>query len=81
MRVHIELYSYLSSYLPPASRRHRASIEVAEETTPESVLRQYRVPPELAHLVVVNGLYVPPEDRSERRLEEGDVLAVWPARG
>ena len=79
MRVHIELYSSLSSYLPPASRRHRASIEVSEETTPESVLRQYRVPPQLAHLVVVNGLYVPPEDRSERRLEEGDVLAVWPA--
>lgn len=78
MRVHIELYASLTSYLPPASHRHCASIEVSEDSTPENVLQQYRVPPELAHLVVVNGSYVPPEDRAERCLEEGDVLAVWP---
>ena len=32
----------------------------------------------LVHLVLVNGVYVPPEQRAERVLKDGDVLAIWP---
>ena len=36
------------------------------------------MPPKLVHLVLVNGVYVPPEERATRTLVEGDVLAIWP---
>ena len=32
----------------------------------------------MVHLVLVNGVYVPPAERATRTLEEGDVLAIWP---
>jgi sulfur carrier protein ThiS len=32
----------------------------------------------LVHLVLINGVYVPPDERATRRLAEGDVLAIWP---
>jgi molybdopterin converting factor small subunit len=28
--------------------------------------------------VLINGVYVAPEDRATRTLVEGDVLAIWP---
>jgi sulfur carrier protein ThiS len=36
------------------------------------------MPMKLVHLVLVNGVYVPPEQRATRALCEGDVLAIWP---
>jgi sulfur carrier protein ThiS len=36
------------------------------------------MPPKLVHLVLVNGVYVPPEERATRTLAPGDVLAIWP---
>jgi sulfur carrier protein ThiS len=36
------------------------------------------LPPKLVHLVLVNGVYIPPNQRAERPLQAGDVLAIWP---
>ncbi len=36
------------------------------------------MPPKLVHLVLVNGVYIPPEERATRTFVEGDVLAIWP---
>ena len=36
------------------------------------------MPPKLVHLVLVNGVFIAPEDRATRTLVEGDVLAIWP---
>ena len=38
----------------------------------------YRLPHKLVHLVLFNGLYVPPAERATRALNDGDVLAIWP---
>jgi len=35
-------------------------------------------PRELAHLVLLNGIYVAPEQRNLVSIKEGDVLAIWP---
>jgi len=32
----------------------------------------------MCHMVLVNGVYVAPEERSDKKLEEGDHLAIWP---
>ena len=38
----------------------------------------YNLPPALTRLVLVNGLFVPPQERASRALRDGDVLAIWP---
>ena len=42
------------------------------------VIDHYQLPRKLTHLVLVNGVYSPPEARDTATLREGDVLAVSP---
>jgi sulfur carrier protein ThiS len=47
-------------------------------TTVQDLIDRYRVPAKLAHLVLVNGAFVPPDGRSTRELADKDEMAVWP---
>jgi sulfur carrier protein ThiS len=38
----------------------------------------YNLPPGLTRLVLVNGFFVPPQERESHALRDGDVLAIWP---
>ena len=78
MRLTLKLYATLSDYLPAGARNNQVSLEVAESATVAEVLHPLALPPRLTHLVLVNGSFVPLEERPRRRLTEGDVLAVWP---
>jgi sulfur carrier protein ThiS len=78
MRVTLKLYATLGDYLPPGSRNNRIELEVAEAATVDAVLQPFSLPPRLTHLVLVNGVYIPPDERSVCRLRDGDALAVWP---
>lgn len=78
MRITLKLFATLSDYLPPGSRDNRVDVEIGEAETVGQVLGRYRLPERLTHLVLVNGLFVPPEARADRRLNGGDHLAVWP---
>lgn len=78
MRIKLKLFALLSAYLPPGASRHQAELEVAEGATPGSVIRALNLPPGMSHLVLVNGVYVPPDERARTVLKDGDVVAVWP---
>lgn len=78
MRVTLKLYATLGDYLPPGSRNNRVELEAAEGSTVDAVLRPFSLPPKLTHLVLVNGVFIPPEARTTCRLKDGDALAVWP---
>lgn len=78
MRVTVKLYATLSDYLPSGSKNNRIDIEVAEQATVFDVLQPFGLPSRLTHLVLVNGVFVPPDERAGKSLENGDVLAVWP---
>jgi molybdopterin converting factor small subunit len=52
-------------------------LDVDDSTSAHDLIDTYGVPREMAHLVVVNGIFTPPEKRDEP-LKEGDVLAIWP---
>lgn len=79
MKISFKLYAMLTDYLPPEARRsNRVELEVAPESTIADIIAPYALPAKLVHLVLVNGHYIAPEDRSTRRLVEGDVLAIWP---
>ena len=41
-------------------------------------IEPFGLPMKLVHLVLVNGVFVPPEERATRQLADGDVLAIWP---
>lgn len=79
MRVTLKLYATLTDYLPPAARaQNLVRLDVDEGATIAAVIAPYQLPPKLTHLVLVNGLFVPREERASRALREGDVLAIWP---
>lgn len=78
MKVRIKLYAMLSAYLPSGAEKNEAEITVAEGASVQDVLKSRSVPEEHCHLVLVNGVYTPPSERSGRVLSEGDHVAVWP---
>lgn len=79
MKITFKLYASLTQYLPEAARRdNRIEIEIPSEASIAQVIAPYGMPEKLVHLVLVNGVYVPPDERLTRTLAEGDVLAIWP---
>jgi len=79
MKITFKLYATLGDLLPSHAVRNIASIEVEEAATLHSIIDQYKVPRKLAHLVLINGVFVCDADRDEPGLlKEGDALAIWP---
>ncbi len=78
IRIGFKLFASLSDYLPDGHRGNRLELMMDEGTTVADVIHRYRVPERSAHLVLVNGHFVPPSERPKRRLQDGDELAIWP---
>lgn len=79
MNIVFKLYASLTDYLPADARSgNRMPLELADGTTIAQVIEPFGLPPKLVHLVLVNGVYVAPDDRLSRVLVDGDVLAIWP---
>ncbi len=78
MKLTFKLYASLTRYLPAGASGHAIELEVPAETTALKLLEAHGVPVAQVHLVLVNGVFVPPSGR-EQPLNEGDKLAVWPA--
>ena len=79
MNITFKLYASLGAYLPDEGRgRNQMPLTVAEDATIAEVIEPFALPMKLVHLVLINGVYVPPDERATRALNEGDVLAIWP---
>lgn len=78
MRVTFKLFATLADYLPPERKYNAVELDVPSQTTISDLVARFGLPPRLVHLVLVNGVYVEPAARSERRLGEGDTVAIWP---
>lgn len=79
MRITVKLYATLTDYLPVDARKtNQMEMEVPEGTSIVDVITPLQMPARLVHLVLVNGVFVPPGARSERALSNSDVLAIWP---
>lgn len=78
MRITFKLYAGLTPYLPREAVANALPLELAEGTTILQAIAPFNLPMPLVRLVLVNGVYVAPEDRGTRALVEGDVLAIWP---
>jgi len=79
MHITLKLFATLTDYLPTESRyTNIVELEVADGATIPEVIAPYNLPPAMVHLVLVNGRYIAPEDRTSHALQPGDVLAIWP---
>jgi molybdopterin converting factor small subunit len=78
MNVRIKLYASLAEYLPAGAVKNEADLEVKDGTTPTQVILRLGLPEKMCHMVLINGVYVTPDERSEKKLEDGDHLAIWP---
>jgi sulfur carrier protein ThiS len=79
MRITFKLYATLGDYLPADKRQgNLMTLEVPPEAPIAQIIEPFNMPPRLVHLVLVNGVYIQPEERATRTLQEGDVLAIWP---
>ena len=79
MKVTLKLYAMLTDYLPAEARKSNAlELELQAGTTVAACIRDLNLPPKSCHLVLVDGVFVPPAERAGRSLAEGDTLAIWP---
>lgn len=79
MKITFKLFATLQDLLPPEGRKTNAvAIEVTPTTTVMDIIERYSLPLKLCHLVLIDGKFLPPEERSTRRFAEGETLAIWP---
>lgn len=79
MKVTLKLYATLSDHLPDTARRTNAvELDLDAGTTPAQVIDSQNLPLKLCHLVLINGVFVPPAARATRALADGETLAIWP---
>ena len=78
IKVTLKLYALLGTYLPPEAHKNVVALDVDDGTTAVDLLQRFNVPQEMCHLVLINGIFVPPDTRDTAILKDGDALAVWP---
>ena len=78
MRITLKLYATLAEYLPAGATNNSITIDLPPPASPHHALDLNGVPRARAHLLLVNGTYIPPEQRDDGSLQEGDVVAAWP---
>lgn len=78
VRITLKLMATLTDYLPQPRQGNQIALDLAPGTTIDAVIARFRLPAKLAHLVLVDGVYVPPEQRDSRVLRDGETLAIWP---
>jgi len=83
VEITLKLFATLGDYLPPELNGRRRvhnqlPVDVADTATVQGVIDQFHLPPRMAHLVLVNGIFIPRGAREAHRLRPGDELAVWP---
>ena len=78
MQINIEFYASLMKYLPPGKSRFRREVKVDDGLLLGRLIEQFHIPPQMAHIVLVNGRFVEAEQRGERVLVENDVVSIWP---
>jgi len=73
-----KLYASLGQYLPTGAVDNKATIELAPDETLAQLIARFNLPERLVHLVLVDGVYVAPEARATRTLNDGETVAIWP---
>lgn len=74
----IKLFASLSEFLPAGAKYNAVEVRLDNGATIGSALADMRVPEGMCHLVLLNGIFIPPSQRDGTTIGEGDVVSVWP---
>ena len=75
MNVQVRLFATLRKQLPAGNDGTTGQIDVPAGSSIADVLKKLDIPPAMASLILVDGLY---ESDKHCKLDEGCVLSVWP---
>ena len=78
MKIQLKLFGPLQTYLPSTAVANTTEVELDGAACVKDAVDVYQLTPEQAHLVLLNGIYVAPTDRSKKELSDGDAVAIWP---
>lgn len=78
VRITLKLMATLTDYLPQPRQGHQMALDIPAGATIPDVVERFRLPWKLVHLVLVNGVYIDPDQRDSRVLQDGETLAIWP---
>jgi sulfur carrier protein ThiS len=79
MQITLKLYAHLGDLLPAGSKQNKANIEVPESISLNELIDRFQIPRPMAHLVLVNGVFVCDMDRDQHAvLKPNDAVAIWP---
>lgn len=78
IRITLKLLATLTDYLPQPRQGHQITLDLAPGATIDDVIQQFHLPWKLVHLVLVDGVYIAPDQRANRALSDGETLAIWP---
>ena len=78
MKITLKLFASLGDLLPLGAKSNAIEIDIDETATLNEIIQRHKIPPKMAHLVLINGVYSYPADRDSALLKPGDVLAIWP---
>jgi len=78
MNIRVKLYASLAEYLPSDAIKNEIDVAFTEGATPATVIAKLGLPENMCHMVLVNGVYVAPRDRTATTLKDGDHFAAWP---
>ena len=78
MQIKLKLFATLTDYLPAGAVKNEIARAVDEGTTIGQLIDRFNLPRSLVHLVLVNGVYIYPDERLAKTFINGDVLAIWP---
>jgi sulfur carrier protein ThiS len=76
--IEFKLFADLMKYLPANARQQSVKLDMPEGATVYDLMDRFCVPREQAHLVICNGIFIPPSQRETYRLQDQDVIALWP---
>jgi hypothetical protein len=78
MRITLKLFASLGQFLPAGARANAVQVEVPDGASAHQVLRQFAVPLDQVHLVLLNGVYLDADARDQSLIQPDDALAAWP---
>ncbi|MDH4248580.1 MAG: MoaD/ThiS family protein [Deltaproteobacteria bacterium] len=79
MQITVRLFAMLRDLVPKDSPDgYSFQVEVTAETSPQNIVDKLNIPPVMAHLVMINGRHLLPEERINHRFQKDEVLSIFP---
>jgi len=79
-KVTVKLFAGLMKYLPVNNTKsHGFDYKISENVTVGHLIDDLKLPRDVIHIVLLNGVYLGVEERETTQLKDADIVGFWPA--